>query len=391
MSMQNLNEELKVIKRGTSEIISERELKSKLEKSMREKRPLVVKAGFDPTAPDIHLGHTVLLRKLRQFQYLGHRVIFLIGDFTGMIGDPSGQDKMRKRLTEAQVKENALTYKKQVFKILDSKKTEVVFNSAWFKKMTSSEIMDLASHATVGQILARQDFHQRHSQGKDISLLEFFYPLLQAYDSVYLKADIEIGGIDQKFNLLLGRELQKDFNLEPQAIILLPLLEGIDGAQKMSKSYGNYIGINEPPDQMFGKIMSICDDLMHRYYELLTNEDLGMIKNMHPKEAKLRLAEGVVSQYYSKQEALDSRLGFERVFTQKELPEDMPEYKSDGTKTIINILLGSELVKSGNEARRLIKQGAVFFNNSKVEKDDFMPKINGVLKVGGRRFLRIII
>lgn len=390
MQKINTDKQLEIIKRGAVEIISEDELKKKLEKSVQAKRPLNIKVGFDPTAPDIHLGHTVILRKMRQFQDLGHRVVFLIGDFTGMIGDPSGQDKIRKRLTEEEVKKNALTYKKQVFKILDAKKTEVVFNSSWFKKMTSSEILNLASYTTLAQILTRQDFNQRYTQGKDISLLEFFYPLLQAYDSVYLKADIEIGGIDQKFNLLLGRELQKDFGIEPQVIIMLPLLEGTDGVQKMSKSYGNYIGINEESCGMFGKIMSISDELMLRYYELLTDEDLDAIKRMHPKESKLRLAEDITRQYHSSKDASLARQEFERVFSQKELPQDIAEYKTDGTKTIIAILLSSGLVKSGNEARRLIKQGAVSFGDSPIDKENFVPQKNGILKVGTRRFLKIL-
>jgi tyrosyl-tRNA synthetase len=362
-----------------------------LEKSLRLKRPLRIKVGFDPTAPDIHLGHCVLLRKLRQFQDLGHIVIFLIGDFTGMIGDPSGQDKMRKRLTEDQVKKNALTYKKQVFKILDTKKIEVVFNSSWFKKMTSSEILDLASHTTLAQLLARQDFNQRYAQGKDISLLEFFYPLLQAYDSVYLKADIEIGGIDQKFNLLLGRELQKDFNMEPQVIIMLPLLEGTDGVQKMSKSYGNYIGIEEPPAEIFGKIMSISDELMLKYYELLTDENLDTVKKMHPKEAKLKLAQIIVKQYHSLELSKKARTEFEKVFSKKELPEDIFEYKLKGRQNIVTILTYSGLVKSGNEARRLIREGAVSFEETKIDKVDFIPQESGILKIGTRRFLKIII
>ncbi len=387
----DINKQLEVIKRGAVEIISEEELRKKLEESLSEKRPLRIKAGFDPTAPDIHLGHTVLLRKMRQFQDLGHQVVFLIGDFTGMIGDPSGQDKVRKRLTEEEVKENAATYKKQVFKILDAKKTEVVFNSAWFKKMGSGEILNLASYVTLAQILARQDFNQRYARGKDISLLEFFYPLLQAYDSVQLKADIEIGGVDQKFNLLLGREIQKDFSQTPQVIIMLPLLEGTDGAQKMSKSYGNYIGINEPANEMFGKIMSISDELMWKYYQFLTDEDLEAIKKMHPKVAKLRLAENIIAQYHSKKDASLARQEFERVFSQKELPESVPEYKTGGTKTIIAILLSSGLVKSGNEARRLIKQGAVFFDNSPVGQENFIPQKSGILKVGTRRFLKVVV
>ena len=390
MQRLNINKQLEIIKRGAVEIISEEELRIKLEKSIREKRPLRVKAGFDPTSPDIHLGHTVLLRKLRQFQDLGHQVYFLIGDFTGMIGDPSGQDKMRKRLTEEEVRENALTYKKQIFKIIDSKKTEVVTNSSWFKKMTPHEILDLAAHTTLAQLLARQDFNQRYTQGKDISLLEFLYPLLQAYDSVHLKSDVEIGGIDQKFNLLLGRELQKDFSQKPQVIIMLPLLEGTDGVQKMSKSYGNYIGIDEAPNEMFGKIMSISDELMFKYYGLLTDEDLAKIKNLHPKEAKLRLAEEIVEQYHSKNKAQEARLEFERVFSQREIPQDIPEYKIEADEVIITILTKSGLVKSGNEARRLIRQRAVIFNNKKIEEENFLVKEAGILKSGPKKFLKII-
>jgi len=387
----DIDKQLEIIKRGAVEIISEEKLKLKLEQSKKEKRPLKIKAGFDPTAPDIHLGHTVLLRKLRQFQDLGHKVIFLIGDFTGMIGDPSGQDKMRKRLTEEEVKKNALTYKKQVFKILDSKKTGVVFNSSWFRKMTSSEILNLATYTTLAQILTRHDFNQRYTQGKDISLLEFFYPLLQAYDSVHLKADVEIGGIDQKFNLLLGRQLQEDFKQRPQVIIMLPLLEGTDGVQKMSKSYGNYIGINEPPNEMFGKIMSISDELMLKFYELLTDEDLDKVKNMHPKAAKLQLGEFIVTQYHSQKTAKQARVDFEKVFSQKETPQDLPEYKIKSQENIIAILINSGLVKSGNEARRLIKEGAVFFGDTKINNIDFLPQQNGTLKVGTRRFLKLII
>jgi len=390
MQRLNINKQLEIIKRGAVEIISEEELRIKLEKSIREKRPLRVKAGFDPTSPDIHLGHTVLLRKLRQFQDLGHQVYFLIGDFTGMIGDPSGQDKMRKRLTEEEVRKNALTYKKQIFKIIDSKKTEVVTNSSWFKKMTPHEILDLAAHTTLAQLLARQDFNQRYTQGKDISLLEFLYPLLQAYDSVHLKSDVEIGGIDQKFNLLLGRELQKDFSQKPQVIIMLPLLEGTDGVQKMSKSYGNYIGIDEAPNEMFGKIMSISDELMFKYYGLLTDEDLAKIKNLHPKEAKLRLAEEIVEQYHSKNKAQEARLEFERVFSQREIPQDIPEYKIEAGEVIITILTKSGLVKSGNEARRLIRQRAVIFNNKKIEEENFLVKEAGILKSGPKKFLKII-
>jgi tyrosyl-tRNA synthetase len=389
MKELNVSKELEIIKRGVVEIISEEDLKTKLEESAESKKPLRVKAGFDPSAPDLHLGHTVLLRKLRQFQDFGHKVLFLIGDFTGMIGDPTGQDKARKRLTEEEVKKNAESYKKQVFKILDPKKTQVVFNSHWFKKMSSTEILDLACHTTISQILARQDFNQRYTQGKDISLLEFFYPLLQAYDSVYLKADVEIGGTDQRFNLLLGRELQKDFAMPAQTILMLPLLEGTDGVQKMSKSYGNYIGIDESPSDMLGKVMSISDELMLKYYNLLTDEDLDVIKKMHPKEAKLKLAEIIVGQYHSKEEGALARSEFERVFSRKELPQDLSEYKLTAANNIVDILMASEMVKTKNEARRLIGQGGVYLDGERIDKEDKIIDKEGVLKVGKRRFIKL--
>jgi tyrosyl-tRNA synthetase len=296
---------------------------------------------------------------------------------------------MRKRLSEEEVKQNALTYKKQVFKILDPERTEVVFNGSWFKKMSSTEILNLTSHATVAQILARQDFNQRYSQGKDISLLELLYPLLQAYDSVQLKADIELGGTDQKFNLLLGRELQKDFGQEPQVIIMLPLLEGTDGAQKMSKSYGNYIAIDEPAAEMFGKVMSISDELMYRYYELLTGEDLKKVKEMHPKQAKLKLAELITAQYHGTGPARAERDNFEKVFSQKELPEDAPVYKIKGTPSLIEVLLDSGLAESRNEARRLIQQGGVSLEGERLDREDIRIEREGTLRVGKKRFLKL--
>jgi len=390
MKRIDVYKQLEIIKRGVVEIISEPELIGKLEKSIKEKTPLKIKAGFDPTASDLHLGHTVLLRKLRQFQDLGHTVYFLIGDFTATIGDPSGQDKMRKRLTKEEVEKNAQTYKQQVFKILDPKKTKVVFNSHWFSKMNAGEILDLASHSTLAQILARQDFNQRYSQGKDISLLELFYPLLQAYDSVYLKADVEIGGTDQKFNLLLGRELQKDFGQAPQVIIMLPLLEGLDGVQKMSKSLGNYVGITEPAGQMFGKIMSISDELMLKYYTLLTEEDLEAVKKLHPMEAKLKLAEMITSQYWGKSEAKEARKDFELIFRKKELPKELPEY-SPKQKPIklIELLVESKLASSRNEARRLLQQGAVYLDGKRINEGDFLVEKEVVLKVGKLRLLKV--
>ncbi len=387
--MKNIDEQLSIIKRGAVEIFSEEELRKKLEQSIKARRPLKIKAGFDPTAPDLHLGHTVLLRKLRQFQDLGHQVYFLIGDFTGQIGDPTGRSEIRKQLTKQEVARNAQTYKKQVAKILDVGKLKIVFNSKWFEKMSVVEMLKLATHASVSQMLARDDFKKRYAKGENISILEFIYPLMQGYDSVVLEADVELGGTDQIFNLLVGREFQKDFNQPQQVVLTMPLLEGTDGVQKMSKSYANYIGINEPAKDMFGKIMSISDELMIKYYELLTDEDMGSVKKMHPKEAKIKLAKIIIAQYHSAGAAEKEAEEFARVFSQKETPVDMPVFKTDGKKNVLVILAESKLVASGNEARRLIKQGAVSFNNVKVEKDDFAPNEPGILKAGSRRFLKI--
>jgi len=385
----DINKQLEIIKRGAVEIISEAELRQKLEQSAKEERPLVVKAGFDPTAPDIHLGHTVLLRKMRQFQDLGHKVVFLIGDFTAQIGDPSGRSEKRKRLSKEEVAKNAATYKKQVSKVLDLDKLHIVFNTDWFEKMSGVDILKLSTHATVSQMLAREDFKKRLSKAEEISLLEFMYPVLQGYDSVKLEADIELGGTDQIFNLLVGRDIQKDFGQPQQVVITMPLLEGTDGVQKMSKSFANYIGINEPPKEMFGKIMSISDELMLKYYELLTDADLSAVRRMHPKEAKAKLAEEIITQYHSQKAAQEARQEFERVFGEKQVPQDIPGYKTDGTQPILGILLDSGLVKSGNEARRLLQQGAVYFNDTKVDKESFIPQESGILKVGSRRFLKI--
>ena len=387
----DIEKQLEIIKRGAVEIISEDELRQKLAQSIKTKRPLKIKAGFDPTAPDLHLGHTVLLRKLRQFQDLGHEVYFLIGDFTGQIGDPSGRSEIRKQLSQQEVAKNAQTYKKQVAKILDMRKLKVVFNSQWFARMTGVEILKLTTHTSVSQMLARDDFKKRYTGGENISILEFIYPLMQGYDSVVLEADVELGGTDQIFNLLVGRQFQKDFNQPQQVVLTMPLLEGTDGAAKMSKSSGNYIGINELPKEIFGKIMSISDELMLKYYELITDEDLNLVKQMHPKEAKVNLAKIIITQYHSGQAAQNQADEFTRVFSQKEIPLDIPKFKTDGKKTILFILTESKLAASGNEARRLIKQGAVSFNNVKVQKDDFIPLEPGILKAGSRRFLKVIV
>jgi len=385
----DIDKQIEIIRRGAVDLISEAELRKRL----GENRPLRIKAGFDPTAPDLHLGHTVLLRKLRQFQDLGHKVYFLIGDLTGQIGDPTGRSEKRKQLTREEVLKNAESYKTQVSKILNtgSESLKVKFNSEWLSKIDIFGLLDLTTHSSVAQMLAREDFKKRYVSGEDISILEFMYPLIQGYDSVELKADVELGGVDQKFNLLMGRQIQKDYGQPQQVVITMPLLEGTDGIQKMSKSYANYIGINELPKEIFGKIMSIPDELMLKYYELLTDENLDNIKNMHPKEAKVNLAKIIISQYHSKEAAEKEALEFQRVFSQKEIPQDMPEFRSDSQKTIVAILTESKLAASGNEARRLIKQGAVTFDNQKIEKEDFVPKAGGILKAGSRRFLRIVL
>jgi len=381
--------QLDIIKRGTVEVISEKELILKLEKH----RPLIVKAGFDPSAPDIHLGHTVLLRKMRHFQDLGHKVVFLIGDFTGMIGDPTGRSEIRKRLTEKEVKQNARTYKKQVFKILDKKKTRVVFNSKWLNSMGLKNALELMAHSTVSQLLAREDFNQRYKSGKNISILEFMYPLLQAYDSVELKADVELGGTDQKFNLLLGREMQRDYGQKEQVVITMPLLVGLDGTQKMSKSYGNHIGIDEVPEEMFGKVMSISDELMLQYYELLTDENLDEIKKLHPMEAKKKLAELIVRRYHGNSRACAARKDFENKFQKRdpftELASEIKIYKND---TLGNCLVEERVCQSKGEYRRLLEQGGIQVDGKKLEDVEFRP-LKGReynIKTGKKRFLKWI-
>jgi tyrosyl-tRNA synthetase len=382
--------QIQLIKRGSAEVISEKELILKLEKN----KALVVKAGFDPSAPDIHLGHTVLLRKMRQFQDLGHKVVFLIGDFTGIIGDPTGRSEIRKRLSEKEVKQNAETYKKQVFKILDKKRTRVVFNSAWLRSMGLKDALELTSHSTVSQLLARADFNERYKSGKDISLLEFMYPLLQAYDSVKLRADIELGGTDQKFNLLLGRELQKDYGQVQQVIIMMPLLIGLDGIQKMSKSLGNHIGIDEKPEEMFGKVMSIDDENMLSYYELLTDVDLEEVKKMHPMKAKKKLAELIVRQYHGEKLALVACKDFEDKFQKR---DPFRELKLKEKTFQSSIQLGDFLVSEGlcsskSEYRRLVQQKAIEVNGAIVGliTGPFEHSKEYRIKVGKTRFLKVI-
>ena len=393
--------QLEIIKRGTVEIILEEDLKKKLERAYKENKPLRIKVGFDPTAPDIHLGHTVLLEKMRQFQELGHEVIFLIGDFTGMIGDPSGKTETRKPLTREEVLKNAETYKEQVFKILDPKKTVIMFNSEWFNEMTALDMCRLAGAETVARMLEREDFKKRFTEGRPITILEFLYPLLQAYDSVYLKADIELGGTDQKFNLLMGRQLMKIYGMEEQVIITMPLLEGLDGFQKMSKSLVNYIGINEPADEMFGKIMSINDELMLKYYELLSHisvQELEELKRdikegkINPRDAKDALAVEIVTRYHGKQQAEKARERFIKLFREKDIPEDIPtiEIKDEGEGVWIpKIIKEQGLSKSTSEAIRLIKQNAVKINNEVVKNSDTkLNKGEYIIKVGKKRFLK---
>ncbi|MBP7737411.1 MAG: tyrosine--tRNA ligase [Spirochaetes bacterium] len=396
-----------LLMRGTEEILPLDEFEKKLERSERENRPLIVKAGFDPTAPDIHLGHAVLLRKMRHFQDMGHTVVFLIGDFTGMIGDPSGRSVTRKPLTREQVLENAETYKRQVFKILDREKTKVVFNSEWCASMTFNDVLTLTAKYNVARMLERDDFDKRYKGGVPITILEFMYPLVQGYDSVVLKADIELGGSDQKFNLLVGRDLQREYGQEPQVIMTVPLMVGTDGVQKMSKSLHNYIGINEPPKDIFGKVMSISDDLMFLYYELVTDvprADIEKFKEgvangtLHPRTVKVNLAKNICAQFYDEEAAEHAAAEFDRVFANKELPDEVPEFrvpdgeKTDGKIWIVKLMVLAGTAASNGEARRLIKGGGVSFEGEKIAAEDFELALpaEGILKVGKRKFVKII-
>lgn len=397
--MYTLEEQLKVIKRGVEEIISEEELKEKLAYSIREKIPLRVKAGFDPTAPDLHLGHTVLIQKMRHFQYLGHQVIFLIGDFTGLIGDPSGKSETRKPLTREEVLKNAETYKEQVFKILDPDKTEIAFNSHWMGSMTSYDMIRLASSYTVARMLERDDFAKRYASGRPISIHEFLYPLVQGYDSVALRADVELGGTDQKFNLLVGRDLQRMNGQSPQIAITVPILEGLDGVQKMSKSLGNYVGITEKPTDMFGKLMSISDELMLRYYLLLSNKNLDEIEkikrgiadgSIHPMEAKKDLAEEIVARFHGITEGKNAREWFETVFSKKEIPEDIKEVEISNNEKLLDIIKKLNFAPSNSEIRRLSASGAITINGEKVNNIDIhLESGEYILKVGKRHFAKL--
>ncbi|MFT6910642.1 MAG: tyrosyl-tRNA synthetase [Oleiphilaceae bacterium] len=396
--MISVKESLAIIRRGAQEILVESELIEKLETG----RPLRIKAGFDPTAPDLHLGHTVLLNKLKQFQDLGHEILFLIGDFTGMIGDPTGKNVTRKPLTTEQVQENAKSYQEQVFKILDPEKTTVVFNSHWMNKLSSADMIRLASNHTVARMLERDDFDKRYKSGQPIAIHEFLYPLIQGYDSIELNADVELGGTDQKFNLLMGRELQKAYGRPQQSILTMPILEGLDGVQKMSKSLGNYIGINDSPKDIFGKIMSISDDLMWRYIDLLSFKSIEDIQQgrdevlagRNPIEIKKDFAQEIVARFHTKEEGQQARDGFDNQFKKGEVPDDIQGITLDvGGKgmPIANLLKEAGLTVSTSEALRMIKQGAVKIDGEKVE--DKLLVITGgfeaVFQVGKRKFARI--
>ncbi len=396
----SLTDALSLIRRGTNEIISEEELAKKLASGKK----LRIKLGVDPTAPDLHLGHSVIINKLKVFQDLGHQIVFLIGDFTARIGDPSGRSATRPMMTEEQIMKNIKTYQDQVFKILDREKTEVVFNSKWLNALGIEGLLKLASKHTVAQMLVRDDFEKRFKADIPISIVEFMYPLLQAYDSVALQADVELGGNDQKFNLLLGRDMQRDAGQEPQVVITMPLLVGTDGVKKMSKSYNNYIALNDKPQDMFGKLMSISDELMMFYYELLTQENLDEIKQMHPKEAKMKLGSIIVERYWGKEAAENAKAEFNKIFANKDLPTEIEEFKCDKDKIKLSellfvsnkiklseLLFVSKMVASKNEARRLIEQGGAKVDNEKVTADTEIEVKNGmILQAGKRKFKKIV-
>ncbi len=400
---KDLKKSLDLIKRGVVEIIDEEELAKKLKKAFEKDKPLIIKAGFDPTAPDLHLGHTVLIHKLRHFQELGHHIKFLIGDFTALIGDPTGKSETRPALTPEQVQENARTYKEQIFKMLDPEKTEICFNSIWLNNLTSMDMIRLCAKHTVARMLERDDFQKRYDAQKPIAIHEFMYPLIQGYDSVAMDADVELGGADQKFNLIVGRHLQREYNKEPQVVITMPLLEGLDGVNKMSKSLGNYVGITESPSSMFGKLMSISDELMFRYYELLSDlsiEEINTLKDnikngsVHPKEAKMNLSCEMVKRFHNEEEAIKAREGFDAQFKKKEVPDDIPQIligKNETKIYISKLLKDSQLVESGSEAKRLLKQGGISIEGKKITSDEIEFNLDSaVIKVGKLKYLRIV-
>ena len=398
--MLSANESLEIIKRGADEILIESELVEKLKLN----QPLRIKAGFDPTAPDLHLGHTVLINKLRQFQDLGHEILFLIGDFTGMIGDPTGKNTTRPALTREDVIENARSYESQIYKILDPGKTQILFNSSWMGALSAADLVQLAAKHTVARMLERDDFNKRYTGGKPIAIHEFLYPLIQGYDSVEMKADVELGGTDQKFNMLVGRELQKQYGQKPQVVLTMPILEGLDGVQKMSKSMNNYIGINEPADDMFGKIMSVSDELMWRYYELLSFRPMQEIEQykadiqggVNPRDIKFLLAEEIITRFHDNAAAVKARENFIARFQKGAMPDEMPEVELvavDGIYAIANLLKEADLTASTSESMRMIKQGAVKIDGEKIENNKLQINQGAthVYQVGKRRFARVTI
>jgi len=398
-----VEEQLELIERGVVDCISREELKNKLARSAKTGKPLKIKAGFDPTAPDLHVGHTVLLQKMKHFQDLGHEVYFLIGDFTGFIGDPTGKSETRKPLTREDIAKNAETYKEQVFKILDPEKTRIAFNSEWLGKIDSFDMIRLASELTVARMLERDDFKKRFEGGRPISIHEFLYPLIQGYDSVAMEADVELGGTDQLFNLLVGRDLQRSRGQEPQIVLTMPLLEGLDGINKMSKSLGNYIGITDPANDIYGKTMSVTDELMFRYYELLsdlTSYEIEKLKQgleqgtLHPKEIKQKLARELTARFHSEEEAVQAQQNFENVFAKHDLPDDLPEFKlsSDEPVWLPKLMVDSGMVSSTSDGRRMIKQNAVSIDGEKVGDTNFAVEPAGdlILKVGKRRFCKVV-
>ncbi len=400
-------EQLSILSRKTAEVVAPEELLAKLRRAARTSKPLKVKLGLDPTAPDLHLGHTVVIQKLREFQDLGHDVIFLIGDFTGMIGDPSGRSETRKVLTAAEVQRNAETYKRQIFKLLDPARTRIDFNSRWMQPMSAQGLIELAARHTVARMLERDDFAGRYASGRAIGIHEFLYPLVQGYDSVALEADVELGGTDQKFNLLVGRDLQRTFGQDPQVIITMPILEGLDGVQKMSKSLGNYIGIEEAPGEMFGKVMSLPDSLLLRYYELTTPLAAAEVEEvrqglatggLHPREAKARLGRLLVGLYHSSREAEEAAAEFDRVFRDREPPSDVPPYHpppeliEEGEAWLVALLAAAGACPSRSEARRVILQGGVTVDGVQVREETYRLPLDRehLVQVGKRRFLRVI-
>lgn len=399
--MVSIAEHMAVLKRGVVQIISEEELEKKLLKAEKERRPLKVKLGADPSAPDIHLGHTVVLRKLKQFQDLGHEVIFIIGDFTGQIGDPSGKSETRKQLTKEEVAANAETYAKQVFKILDPEKTEIRFNSEWLSPLNFSEVVELAAKVTVARMLERDDFSKRFSEERAISIHEFFYPLMQGYDSVALDIDVELGGTDQTFNLVTARDIQRQYGQEPEVAVIMPILEGLDGHQKMSKSLNNYVGVNDEPKTMFGKLMSIPDNLIAKYFRLLTDVAEIELDNMeakmntgelNPRDAKMNLAKEIISMYHDADAALAAEKEFIQVFSQGGIPEDIPIFTvSKEEMTVIELLSLCQLVESNSEGKRSIKQGAVRIDGEKISDiyATVIPATDMIVQVGKRKFAKI--